>query len=604
MARPAAALALGAATAVAVTLLLAFGGAEGLELPVRDLALRLLPRRAAEATAIVAIDEKSLRAAGLGPWPWTRERLAELVDDVAASGARGVVVDVLLAEPRPGDEALSKSLARLPSAAVCVLDENGEWVVPAPSVHVTAGHGNFELDRDGIVRRLAATKQSRDRAVTALAYEAASMMRNIPVPVGLSVAPELRTAPRAIPAVSAADLMRARSSPLLRDRVVFLGSTAFAVGDRVLTPVSHRLPDPGVTVHAATTESLLRGEIVRETSPVAAGLFAGFAVGAIVQTRRARRLRMALVAALVALVAGGGMLLLGGSGIAVPFVILLAAIGVAAGGVEASRMTEALRRTRAITFRMESGLGLVPAPQNDDVAPRLEEIATRLAERRAHEAESKRLLAHELKTPLASMRGLTQLLGGYELSEVERKRVASLLEAEAGKLQSMVSVLLDLERLPLRDFDAAASLIDLGELVSARVEFLRAGTGRDIRVSAAPGVQVRGDAALIERIVDNLAGNALKYTAGAIDVRVLGDATIEVADEGPGIGEAERARIFDRFFRGSTARGTQGLGLGLALVAEVARWHGGEVALESGAAGSRFRVTLPLATPAAKAGGM
>src|SRR2546430_14150690 len=89
---------------------------------------------------------------------------------------------------------------------------------------------------------------------------------------------------------------------------------------------------------------------------------------------------------------------------------------------------------------------------------------------------------------------------------------------------------------------------------------------------------VRTDAALVERVVDNLVGNALKYAEGAIDVAVRQNgsgAVLEVADEGPGLSAADRERIFQRFFRGSSAAGTEGLGLGLSLVAEVAKWHGG-----------------------------
>jgi len=225
---------------------------------------------------------------------------------------------------------------------------------------------------------------------------------------------------------------------------------------------------------------------------------------------------------------------------------------------------------------------------------------------RAKEAEAKRVLAHELKTPLASMRGLTQLLGGFDLSDAERQRVTSLLENEAGKLQSLVHVLLDLERLPLRDFRAETAVLDLGQLVAARVDFLRSGSERTLLVSASPGIAVRADAALIERVVDNLVGNAMKYTTAPIVVRVdrEGDAAVlKVDDRGPGIAAADRARVFDRFFRGSTASGTTGLGLGLSLVAEIARWHGGSVSVEPVAGGgSSFRLRLPLAGAAARAG--
>jgi two-component system OmpR family sensor kinase len=172
----------------------------------------------------------------------------------------------------------------------------------------------------------------------------------------------------------------------------------------------------------------------------------------------------------------------------------------------------------------------------------------------------------------------------------------------------MVSGLLDLERLPLRDFDASSSVIDLGELVAARIEFLRASSDRTLSVSSTPGVFVRADAALVERVVDNLVGNAVKYTSSPITVTVRpsgAEGVLEVEDRGSGIDTSERERIFDRFFRGSSAAGTHGLGLGLSLVAEVARWHGGSASVHEGSeGGSLFRVAFPLAPAAAKTGAM
>src|SRR5207253_9943841 len=153
-------------------------------------------------------------------------------------------------------------------------------------------------------------------------------------------------------------------------------------------------------------------------------------------------LRRLLAGGFVLLVAGGGLLLIALTGIAIPFMLLLLDVIVTTAAVEGVDLARSLRQTRS-AFRAH----------------------------RVHEAESKRVLAHELKTPLASMRGLTQLLAGFELTDAERKRVTALLESEAGKLQSMVSGLLDLERLPLRDFAASTSVTDLGKLVAARGEF-------------------------------------------------------------------------------------------------------------------------------------
>jgi signal transduction histidine kinase len=80
---------------------------------------------------------------------------------------------------------------------------------------------------------------------------------------------------------------------------------------------------------------------------------------------------------------------------------------------------------------------------------------------------------------------------------------------------------------------------------------------------------------------------------------------LEVEDRGPGISDAEREKIFARFVRGTTAAGTNGLGLGLSLVSEIAKWHGGAASVDAvQGGGSRFRITLPLAAAAAEAGAM
>ncbi len=578
MARPRAALLAALVTFVAVTLLLAWRIDDTLELPARDLALRFLPQRAATSAVVVAIDERSLQK--LGPWPWQRDVVARIVGRVADGGARAVIVDVLLADARPGDDELAAALRRLPAIAVAGLDET-EWRLPATLIRTasTTAHGNFELDHDGIARRIASTKQSGTRALTAVSMEAASIVTARPVPVGVSIRPMFRTRPRAVPTVSAADLLHA-PMPILHGKLVFFGPTALGLGDRVLTPVSTRLPDPGVTVHAAAAESLIRGEIVREIPPIIGGLIAGAAVLSILLVKRLRTTAILLAVAIT--VAGG--LLVATTGLAIPLVIILIALGITTAAVESVRMTAALRHSHA--------------------------AVTRLTEDRAQQAESKRILAHELKTPLASMRGLSQLLAGFELTDAERRRVAALLESEAGKLQSMVGGLLDLERLPLRDFESSSAIVDVGELAGNRIEFLRASTDRTLTLNNVPGLFVRADAALIERAVDNLVGNAIKYTPPGtpiiISVRRTADqAVIDVEDEGPGIDEADRARIFDRFFRGSTAAGTQGLGLGLSLVAAVARWHGGSASIhERATSGALFRISLPIAPAVVRAGGM
>jgi signal transduction histidine kinase len=164
----------------------------------------------------------------------------------------------------------------------------------------------------------------------------------------------------------------------------------------------------------------------------------------------------------------------------------------------------------------------------------------------------------------------------------------------------MVDALLDLERLRLRDYAKDAKPLDFSGLCAERVGYLRAGTQRDITTDLESGLWLLGDKALLERVIENLVSNAFKFSPEGTPVRLGLRAegsmvVLEVEDRGPGIPVEERARIFGRFARGSTQDLAPGLGLGLALVAEVVAWHRGTVEADAGAdGGSLFRVRLPL----------
>jgi signal transduction histidine kinase len=127
-----------------------------------------------------------------------------------------------------------------------------------------------------------------------------------------------------------------------------------------------------------------------------------------------------------------------------------------------------------------------------------------------------------------------------------------------------------------------------------------------LRVACEPGLAVEGRRELIGQALANLIDNALKYGAappGAnraneveIDARREGaDVIIEVGDRGPGVSPADRERVFDRFVRLESARTRPGSGLGLSLVAAVARLHGGSVKLQDNAPGLKVRLSLPAA---------
>ncbi len=249
------------AAALLVTLVAAAGWLDSAELLVRDAFLRTRPRAAAESVAAVVVDEEAISA--VGPWPWDRERLAALVERIGSAGAAAVAVDLLLAETRPGDEALATALAARPSVLAAAPDGTRRWILPASGLRAASevAHVSFAVDRDGVVRGFLATRQLDGLSLGAMPFAAARLLRpEIPVPVGAPIRPGFRSA-NEVPTWSAADVLCGRlPEGALRGRVCFVGSIAAGVGDRVVSPLSARgTPDPGVLVQAAATESLLAG---------------------------------------------------------------------------------------------------------------------------------------------------------------------------------------------------------------------------------------------------------------------------------------------------------------------------------------------------------
>lgn len=574
----------------------AMGLLAGAELLVQDSFLRLLPRREAMSVATVLVDEPSLRL--IGPWPWPRSQIAALVDRLRLAGAAGVIVDLLLPEPREGDEILAAALSRLPAVLAAGVDDRGGWLLPAEALRGSAqlGHVSFDLDRDGVVRRFPATRQLEGRSLLALSIAAARLLRpSWPVPVGATLKPGFRTA-GSIPRISAEKLLSGENRTVIpRGRIVFLGASAAGIGDHVVSPVSPRgSSEPGVIVQAAAAESILEGDLLRTAPPLFSGGVAAFVV-VLASWVRGRAGRMAAAASLAT------------SLLTIPLGFL--SISLFRMVFPALAMTVV---TVGLRFAVELGGGLRIRREAAAASARvreLETLAASLEEGRRDEEDARRVVAHELKTPLTSVRGLAQILSGFDLSEAERKRVAEMVVAETSRLSEMVESLLDLERLKLKEFRRVAVLLDLSRLVEERVSVLRAGNEREIRLSVEPGLRVLGDSTLLGRVIDNLVGNALKFSPPGepVDISALGPAGgelfLEVADRGPGVSPEDRGRIFRRFARGKGVAAVPGLGLGLALVSEVVAWHRGRVEVDTPrAGGSLFRVWLPAASQAGDPG--
>ena len=275
-----------------------------------------------------------------------------------------------------------------------------------------------------------------------------------------------------------------------------------------------------------------------------------------------------------------------------------------AGAIASGDLTRRIRRTddRSEVGRLGTALNGM-----------LSQIEAAFRERTSSEARLRRFVAdasHELRTPLTSIRGYAELLrkGAFDTEE-ERRRAAERIEGEASRMGLLVDDLLLLARLdqgrPL-ELDA----VDLRRVVADAVDAARTkDSGRPVTLGMEGPVWVRGDAARLRQIVDNLLQNASVHTPAGTPVHVEvvregPDAVVRVADEGPGLDAEQAARVFDRFYRGSEARTGEGTGLGLSIVAALAAAHGGVARVDTApGAGAVFVVQIPAADPGGTEGG-
>jgi two-component system sensor histidine kinase MprB len=223
---------------------------------------------------------------------------------------------------------------------------------------------------------------------------------------------------------------------------------------------------------------------------------------------------------------------------------------------------------------------------------------------RASREQQERLVRdanHELRTPLTSLRTNVDVLRrrGDVLDEDERESIVVEMDAEVRELTTLVTELVSLATNSATLSPDAFVEVDLAELVHQAAARTIRRTGRTISIDAPDEALLSGDPKGLERAIGNLIGNAVKFSPGDTPIEIVVDASsVEVRDRGPGIGEDEQERIFDRFYRSDRTRTMPGSGLGLAIVAEVAAAHGGSTYAhnrESGGFVVGFRVTTDLA---------
>jgi signal transduction histidine kinase len=235
-----------------------------------------------------------------------------------------------------------------------------------------------------------------------------------------------------------------------------------------------------------------------------------------------------------------------------------------------------------------------------------ERAARQAAELMSHAREQVLgVVAHDLRNPLSLLGMTTQLLAEPDLTPERRQTTLAISTRAVQRMNRLIGDLLDIVRLESGHLSLNLGRSDVNHLLTETIEAFEARAseqGISLVVTPAPsGTVVQADEERMLQLIDNLVGNALKFTPSGGRVSIAGyvddgELRIAVADTGPGIAEEQRSRLFDRFWQ---ARGNdrRGLGLGLAIAKGIAEAHGGRLWVDSTVGeGSTFQFAIPLAS--------
>ncbi len=304
-----------------------------------------------------------------------------------------------------------------------------------------------------------------------------------------------------------------------------------------------------------------------------------------------------------------------GTGFSAPLVLLVLFLGLVLLTIPISRnIGRPLRHLMERVRRIPQGdlaepIEIRGSDEVADLARTIDEMRRSLLHLHEQRAALLSDISHEMRTPLARIRMVAESVAdGLMREAAPLERAMEGICVQVDEVNQMLGDLLELARfeVPSKQLLEMQSL-DLGALLEERRQHLSlAGQSKHVRIvlkveePALPSIQ--GDARRIKQVVNNLVQNALRYSPenGEIRLRVVrqgGEVCVEVADQGPGIPEGERERVFERFVRldASRSRKTGHQGLGLAIVKQLVESHGGRVGVrEAEGGGACFWFTLPM----------
>jgi signal transduction histidine kinase len=572
-----------------------------------DILLRLSrPRLAAAQNHVVllAVDDETVRR--YGPLPIDRAILANGLNVVARAGAKILVVDLLLSErtEETADASLAEALGHFPKVVLATALEAtqdgapSQWIYPIPDFERRAfalGHVHLEPERDGVARNLLLAKSAGEVRHWALAFESFRAMLDVTVPP-VEHANELRLGDRRVPAsnatgrlmwihyagkegtfsrVSLASVLEGRTSPsTFAGMVVILGVTAQGGGDRVFTPFSAGMGMSGIEVHANIFSTLLDRAFLTPIGPVVEYLWliliAALVAGA-AWWRNGRLLAPVAFAGIVAIPVFSYWAL--NAGLIFPVVSAL---------ITEVAVSLACFLAHSITIGRQLGEAV---EGQQDYAFRLQAVA------------------HEIKTPLTAIHASSELMTDADVPEQKKEEIAQRIHKESGRLSSVVTTFLDVERISAGVLKLEKKPVELCQLVAEACEraSLLALKKKIAIEQNCTSVVFPADAELLLFAIYNLLSNAIKYSPSgssiSISLRIFPEEVcLVVADSGCGIAPSEQSEIFRPFYRSQNHRDDRdsGSGVGLAIVKQIVAQHGGRIEVKSvPEAGSSFSVFLP-----------
>lgn len=556
------------------------------------------------SSVILAIDEETLnKYDGL---IGMRAALADGLEKIRPAHPAAVAVDLILAEPGDADDRLEAAFAGAPGLVLsCDMRPDGRsWEDPVERFrkHAAAvGEVHADLDKyDAVSRDIPLEKAAGHDRRWALSLEAFRVSRGaeiletpddltvggVRIPSAIASGRTIRiryippdASPRnRIPQVSIAALDRDPSlASRFAGKVVFAGVTAqSAVRDRWMTPYSNGVIMPGIEMNANAYETIARRLFLVDASLVNV-------VGVC--------FLLSVCAALAYALASGWLANV------LSLVVLLAAQLLPAVAFAHSVVWPWLPGTLAVVFATASA-----AAWRHLIVRR--ELSHAEQERERYQ-RTIQFVTHEMRTPLTAIQGSSEMISRYgQMPEARRRQMADLINAESKRLARMISTFLSVERLSEGEMEISEEPIPVAELVERCATRARAlAEPKDIAIDVAgvPSGAISGDRELMEYALYNLLTNAVKYSPPHSRVTVFGEdekggrVRLSVQDRGIGMDQQEVGRIFEKFYRTKRAEqsGETGTGIGLSIVEQIVKRHGGAIQVESEPGqGSKFTLTL------------